>query len=86
MVYGRQIDGRVMTFGTTGYTHDQTFLLYDRSTRSTWYPLHPGQMNAVSGTRAGRVLPFEARPQPMRLSQWLADHPNSLVLVGDAAP
>ena len=81
VVYGREIDGSTTTFGTTGYTHKNTFLLYDRKTESVWYPLKPGQMNAVSGKLAGKALPLLGDPKRMRLSEWRALHPASLVLV-----
>ncbi len=82
VVYGREIDGKLTTFGTTGYTYQNTFLLYDRKTESVWYPLNPKEMSAVSGKLAGSALPFLSEPDPMPLSEWRAKHPDSLVLVG----
>lgn len=82
VVYGREIDGELTTFGTTGYTHKRTFLLYDRKTESVWYPLKPGEMNAVSGTLAGKAMPFLGEPKRMPLGEWRDKHPDSLVLVG----
>jgi hypothetical protein len=81
VVYGREIDGDVVTFGTTGYTYDQTFVLYDRRTESMWYPFKPNQMNALCGRYAGTALPFLATPPPMRFADWCSEHPESLVLV-----
>ncbi len=85
MVYGREIDGELTTFGTTGYTHKNTFLLYDRKTDSVWYPLNKGEMNAISGELVGKALPFLGEPKRMRLSDWRAQQPDSLVLVGSRA-
>ena len=82
MVYGREIDGELTTFGTTGYTHKRTFLLYDRKTESVWYPLETGQMNAISGELAGNAMPFLGEPRRTSLSEWRGKHPDSLVLVG----
>ena len=45
VVYGREIDGELTTFGTTGYTYKNTFLLYDRATESMWYPLKKGEFS-----------------------------------------
>ena len=81
MVYGREIDGEVTTFGTTGYTYDRTFLVYDRKSESIWYPHKPGEMNAMSGKWAGRSLPLLAEPERVQLAQWRDAHPDSLVLV-----
>ena len=82
VVYGREVDGEVTTFGTTGYTHKNTFVLYDRKTESVWYPNKPGEMNAVSGTCAGSALPYVGEPERMSLGQWRQQHSASLVLVG----
>jgi hypothetical protein len=81
VVYGREIEDQVITFGTTGYTYRSTFLLYDRATKSIWYPYKPGEMNAVSGPHAGHALPFLAKPDRMPMAQWGVKHPESLVLV-----
>ena len=70
------------TFGTTGYTHKRTFLLYDRRTESVWYPLESGEMNAIGGELAGRALPFLGEPSRVSLAEWRREHADSLVLVG----
>jgi len=82
VVYGREIDGKVTTFGTTGYTYNRTFLLYDRKTESMWYPYQAGEINALSGPYRGSVLPYLAEPDRMSLAEWRSKHPDSLVLVG----
>lgn len=82
VVYGRELDGEVTTFGTTGYTYNNTFLIYDRKTESVWYPHKPSEMNAISGLSTGSALPFLAEPDPLPLAEWRQSHPNSLVLVG----
>jgi len=81
VVYGREIDGKVTTFGTTGYTYRNTFLLYDRKTKSIWYPHKPGEMNALSGQQLGSALPYLAKPDQIRLAEWREKHSDSLVLV-----
>ena len=85
MVYGREIDGELTTFGTTGYTYKNTFLLYDRKTDSVWYPLNTGEMNAISGELVGQALPFLGEPKRMPLSEWRDQQPDSLVMVGSKA-
>ncbi len=81
VVYGREIDGRETTFGTTGYTYKNTFLLYDRATESVWYPSNKGEFNAISGELKGEAIPFLAEPQVMTLAEWRELHPNTKVLI-----
>jgi len=81
VVYGREINGEVLSFGTTGYTYDRTFVLYDRKTQSTWYPYEGNEMNALSGPFTGSTLPFLAMPERMPLGEWRRQHPDSLVLL-----
>ena len=71
------------TFGTTGYTHHDIFLLYDRVTRSVWYPLGHGAFDAIGGPMLGKKLAILSEPPVVTLRAWLAEHPDSLVLLGD---
>ena len=81
VVYGREIDGKETTFGTTGYTYNRTFLLYDRRTESVWYPLENGEMNAISGPLQGKALQFLEEPDVIPLKEWRARYPETLVLI-----
>lgn len=81
VVYSRELDGQEMEFGTSGYTMDGVFVLYDRMTYSLWYPLGGGTMDAVAGELKGTSIPLLAAPTPMRLEVWLAQYPNSKVLL-----
>lgn len=80
MVYGREIDGIEVTFGTTGYTMNNVFVLYDRATESVWYPSSDTALEAMSGAQKGRTIPFLDKPQPMTLGEWRARHPRTKVL------
>ena len=84
MVYGRELNGTVTTFGTTGYTYNNTFVLYDRLTESVWYPMSGSGFDAIGGSARGRWIPFLAEPAVVSLSEWLAAHPETQVLLGDA--
>jgi len=77
----REFDGRAVEFGTTGYTNNFVFVLYDRDTDSIWHPMSDGTFDAVAGTRKGTSLPFEAKPDPQPLSEWVAEHPDTTVMV-----
>ena len=81
MVYGRQLDDQVVTFGTSGYTLRDTFVLYDRATRSLWYPVDRHRLMAVSGPLLGRVIPLIDRPRIMPLEKWLAEHPDTKIML-----
>ena len=84
MVYGREIDGKEVTFGTTGYTMNNVFVLYDRQDESVWYPTDEKHLEATSGASEGARIPFLDRPIPMRLGEWRKKHPNTMVLVRSA--
>ena len=83
-MYGREIDDEVTTFGTTGYTFDGVFLLYDRLTESVWFPLRDGAFDAVGGPLLGRRIPYLEKPPITSLGAWRARHANTLVLLGDS--
>ena len=80
-VCSREIDGEVVTFGTTGFTYDRTFVLYDRKTESVWYPYKSNELNALSGHYAGKALPWLSKTAPVTLADWRDEHADTLVLV-----
>lgn len=81
MVYGREIDGKEVTFGTTGYTMNNVFVLYDRATESVWYPASETELKATSGPRKGRAIVFVDKPEPMTLGKWRSQHPSTKILL-----
>ena len=82
---GREKDGKLDEFGVSGYVYKNTFLIYDRKTESLWYPLDDKQWTAVSGPRKGETIPFDEKPAPLPLGEWMNKHPNTLVLLGSKA-
>lgn len=80
-MYGREIEGEPVEFGTTGYTNNNVFVLYDRKTDSVWYPLTGGTLDAVSGPKKGEKIEFIAKPERMTLGEWKAKHPDTLVML-----
>lgn len=80
------MDGVVTTFGTTGYTYNDIFLLYDRHSDTVWYPLDDGAFDGIGGTLLGHKIPFIAKPPIMTLAEWRELHPETLVLLRDAPP
>lgn len=84
MVYGREVNDQVTTFGTTGYTFNNIFVLYDRLTDSVWYPLKDGAFNAIGGRRHGDRIPFLEKPPILKLGDWREAHPETDVLLDDS--
>ena len=83
MVHGRDIDGAIDQFGVSGYTHKNTFILFDRRTSSLWYPLDDTQWTAISGARRGETIPFIEEPGVLPLGVWKQRYPETVVLLGD---
>jgi hypothetical protein len=81
VVYGREIDGTEVTFGTTGYTMNNIFVLYDRASESVWYPLSNTQLRATSGPKKGTAIEFMDKQVPMTLGAWRKLHPQTRVLL-----
>ena len=74
-------DDQIIEFGTTGYTLNNVFVLYDRENGTTWYPLKEGGFDAVAGVDQGKNIEFIEKPAKMKLSEWMKEHPNTTVLL-----
>lgn len=86
--YERTIDGKEVTFGTTGYaladSPDPTRgapLLYDRRTRSLWLPGETALV-CVNGPLKGTKLPIFKAAKRTTWSAWRSRYPRTLVLMG----
>ena len=77
----RELNGESIEFGTTGYTMDSIFVLYDRDSDSVWYPNEEGELNAVAGEHQGTAIEILEEPAPQLLSEWVASNPDTLVLM-----
>lgn len=79
-VYSRVIDGEVLTFAASGWTYDDTFVLYDHQTESLWYHLSGEEsMTCVDGVYKDRKLP-ELTSALTRWNNWLEDFPATKFL------
>jgi hypothetical protein len=76
-VYSRQIDGRNLTLAPSGWTYNDTFILYDKETGSLWYPKEKGLMG-IQGPYFNRFLP-EITSEDTNLGQWVEKHPQTRV-------
>ena len=78
IVYGREIDGTVLSFGHEGVLYLGSFVMYDKQTDSLW--VH-ATGEAVKGPLKGKVLPF--LPSTITTwKRWRAAHPKTSVLTG----
>jgi hypothetical protein len=77
-VYGREVDGEVLSFGHSGILYENSFVMYDRKTQSLWVHVTG---RAEAGPMKGKRLPF--LPSTVTTwAQWKAHHPHTLVLPG----
>ena len=76
-MYSRQIDGRNLTLAPSGWTYNNTFVLYDKETGSLWYPGEKGLMG-IQGHYFNRLLP-EIKSEDTNLGQWIDKHPQTRV-------
>jgi Protein of unknown function (DUF3179) len=76
IAFDRRVEGRTLSFGTTGNLRNSDLVMYDRQTES-WWQQFGGE--GVVGRYAGTRL----RTQPVRIVAWRsfrAQHPDGLVL------
>ena len=76
MVFNREIEGEVTTFGVSGLLYQSDVLLYDRATESLWSQLH---MKSVAGPRLDKSLEWIAS-EFMTWKHWKELYPNGSVL------
>ena len=57
-MYSREIDGEILTLSASGWTYNNTFVLFDYETESLWYHLEGTDgLTSISGVYADRFLP-----------------------------
>jgi uncharacterized protein DUF3179 len=81
-VHARELDGRPLTFGHSGWLWHNAYLLYDRETDSLW---HHATGIAMAGPLRGRRLKRHPRTAVMSFGAWRAEHPRTLVLAKPTA-
>ena len=79
-MYSRVIDDQILTLSASGWTYNNTFVLYDYETESLWYHLS-GQdgLTCISGEFADRKL-NELNSSTMRWNNWKELYPISKFL------
>jgi len=76
-VYVRQINGQILTFGVSGRLWRENLVMYDRQTHS-WWAQATG--TSINGKFKGAALKVYTDFSMMTWKEWLADHPDTLVL------
>ncbi len=76
-MHTREVDGRTLTFGHSGWLWRDAYLLYDRETDSLW---HHQTGVAMSGPLRGKVLARVPSTAVMTFAAWRAEHPGTLVV------
>ncbi len=77
-MYSRTLDEKDLTLAPSGWTYNNTFVLYDRETLSLWYPYRDG-LRSISGAHVGQFLP-RIKSEDTTWQKWANDHPNTKVL------
>jgi hypothetical protein len=79
-VYSREIRGKILTLSASGWTYNNTFVLFDYETESIWYHM-PGEsgLTCISGFYEDEHL-FEYESVQLRWSDWVAQNPDSKIL------
>jgi len=77
-VYSREIDGRTLTLAPSGWTYNNTFVLYDKETETLWYPFKDGLMG-IQGVYFKRWLP-QIPSADTSWKDWAEKHPDTKVL------
>ena len=78
VVYGREIDGRVLTIRPSGWTYDNLFVLVDDETGTLWYPYRKG-LKGIQGEYSGRWLE-KVRSDDTTWERWKRRNPDSMLL------
>jgi hypothetical protein len=77
-VYSREIDGNTLTIVPSGWTYDDTFVLYDRETETLWYPYRKG-LKGIQGKYFNRWL-TKISSNDTQWKNWQKKYPESKIL------
>lgn len=79
-MYSREINNTVLTLSASGWTYQNTFVLYDYETESLWYHLSGQQgLTCISGAYADAHLE-EFTSYQLRWNEWIKDHGDTQLL------
>ena len=71
----------MLTLAASGWTYQDTFILYDKETGSLWYhKLGDDGLTGINGFYNNRFLP-ELPSTKTRWNKWVAEHPDSKIMI-----
>ena len=77
-MYGRELDGEVLTLAASGWTYSNVFILTDLETRTLWYPYPEREgLLGIDGEHEGRVLKARFGGQFIPWRDWVQERPGS---------
>ena len=80
-MYSREINSNVLTLSASGWTYQNTFVLFDYETESMWYHLAGTDgLTCIAGAFADKVLE-EYPSYRTRWHTWFSDHPDTKFLL-----
>ncbi|MBC8413723.1 MAG: DUF3179 domain-containing protein [Nitrospira sp.] len=77
-MYSREIDGQILTIAPSGWTYDNTFVLYDKESITLWYPERKG-LKGIQGKYFGRML-LKISSEDIPWGKWQKKFPESKIL------
>jgi len=77
-VYSRELDGQTLTIAPSGWTYNNTFVLYDKESGTLWYPARKG-LKGIQGKHFGQVLP-KISSDDVQWGKWQKKYPESKIL------
>jgi hypothetical protein len=72
------MDGMALTLAPSGWTYEDTFVLYDRETGTLWYP-DGDRLKGIQGKFFGKKLP-SVHSEVTRWEEWITRYPHSKIL------
>jgi hypothetical protein len=77
-VYSRTLNAKDLTLAPSGWTYKNTFVLYDKETKSLWYPEEKG-LRGISGHYFNQFLPM-LKAEDTEWRKWVDKHPGSKIM------
>ncbi|GAB6193152.1 hypothetical protein JCM39068_29010 [Desulfocastanea catecholica] len=77
-MYSRTLNGRDLTLAPSGWTYKNTFVLYDKETKSLWYPYKKG-FRGICGHYFNQYLPM-LESEDSNWRKWMNKHPGSKIM------
>jgi len=77
-VYSREIDSQTLTLVPSGWTYENTFVLYDKETGTLWYPDRKGLKGIQGAYFQRRLEKLPSKDTSWR--KWIRRFPETKIL------